>query len=249
MNIEDGGEQITNTQDIYRTLKSLQLSRSQLTVKIGGDRSSYASMTMHVDLQRQQFVIDELNPEAGNAAVARGETFTIVAYYEGVRVILKGRPTQAKTAHAIASAITLDFPDYIYHKQRRNAFRAPLQTDTPSSVLLTSSQRQAVLQGRVTDLSTSGVGCEFNGVVRPEIDRHEHFENCTLKINGEFELRCSLVARPANYHRRSDRYTCGFRFAALDRQQQKHIDRYVLAIQRQARKAQLEQRQARAALA
>ncbi|TQV84124.1 hypothetical protein FKG94_05530 [Exilibacterium tricleocarpae] len=242
MNTEDGGEQITNVQDIYRTLKSLQLARSQLTVKINGDRQSYASMVMHVDLQRRRFTIDELVAGDANRRVAAGQPFTIIAFYEGVKVILKGKSAGGGRGQTLLDTININFPAYIYHKQRRQAFRAPLAADTPSGIRLLSGRRHTALHGRIIDLSTTGVGCEFTKPARLDIDKHEHFDRCTINIGDEFELHCHLIARSPGYQRLLDRYTCGFAFTLLDRHQQKALDRYVLAIQRRARKARSQRR-------
>ncbi len=235
MNIDASGEQITNIQDIFRTLKSLELKRSQLTLKLPGDRNSYASLILHTDLKQRQFIIDEVNHEHGNERLISGAPFTFVAFFEGVQVIFKGR-VNSKGPRNFSNAFSVDFPPYIYHKQRRNAYRAALDAQASAQIQLHSDKRGQPLQGQLIDLSSTGAGCRFSGYIKPEIKKREYFERCTLRVNGEFELQCAVVARAPVYHRILDNCSCGLEFVNLDRFQQKALDRYVLTIQRQARR-------------
>jgi c-di-GMP-binding flagellar brake protein YcgR len=251
MNIDAHGEQIYNVQDIFRTLRSLQLTRSQIAVKFSGDNHSYASLVLHTDLKHRQFVIDEPLPASINTRIASGEVFTIIAHYEGIQVIFKGQAARLKTSPMsllldkdikqrayLEDSIAIDFPSYIFHKQRRNSFRAPLPASTDARITLCTHRREEDLEGTITDLSTMGIGCRFPGLVRPPIERQESFENCCIAINNEFELHCCLTAKNPLYQRVLNCYSCGFQFHNLSRAQQKSVDYYVLAVQRQARKQQ-----------
>ncbi len=239
MKEEDVGEQLTGEADIYRVLRSLELTRSLLTIRFTNDHHAYSSLLIHTDLNASQFVVDELNPPEGNIKLKSGEAFTLIAFYDGVQVTFKNNtviaPAAAHTHKQFNHAFTVDFPKSINHKQRRNAYRTHILNAVKTSISL-SNDRAKPLQGKITDLSTTGIGCEFKGYVRPELVRGEVFEHCRIQINQEFELSCSLTTRYPRYDRSQDITHCGFEFDALDKAQQRQLDRYTLQVQREQRR-------------
>lgn len=234
------GDRIETRDEIYRTLKSLQLTRSQLTLKFSGEQQIYASLILDVSLEKKRFIIDELTATQANTQLQTGAPFTLIANHQGVDVILKGEDTQPADPRQFTNAFSVRFPNYIYHKQRRNAFRAGIRQSIESNISIRSEKWSEALQGRITDLSSTGIGCEFKGAVTPGIHLQEFFDNCFLTIDQAFNLHCGLVAKHPVYHRTQDRYSCGFQFYELSPRQQQSLDRYLLDLQRHARKVRLD---------
>lgn len=234
--MEDTGQYLTDRNDIYRVLRSLQLTRSMLTLRFAGDHHAYSSLLIHTDLDHQQFVIDEVNPPAGNEKLKSGQDFTLIAFYEGVQVTSKNNRVIPSAHPEFKHAYTVAFPAKINHKQRRDAYRIHLNSHQSSSVTLIN-ERKNPLKGKIIDLSTTGLGCQFEGYVRPEIKREELFEQCSIRINSNFELHCSLLAKHPRYDRSQNVTHCGFAFLDLDKVQQRQLDKYTLQIQRENRKS------------
>lgn len=234
--MEDTGQYLTDRNDIYRVLRSLQLTRSLLTLRFSGDHHAYSSLLIHTDLDNQQFVIDEVNPPAGNEKLKSGQEFTLIAFYEGVQVTCKNNRVMVSAYPEFKHAYSIAFPHKINHKQRRDAYRTHLNSRQNSAITL-NNEREKSLAGKIIDLSTTGIGCQFQGFVRPEIQRGELFEHCAIRINSNFELHCSLIAKHPRYDRSQNVTLCGFEFVGLDKVQQRQLDRYTLQIQRENRKS------------
>lgn len=239
MKIEDSGEEITDPREIYRVLRSLQITRSLVSLHLVNDNHTYSSLLIHTDFNSRQFVLDEVASDEANRRLQRGEEFSLTGFYEGIQVIFRRNRVVSSSPTGFDRAYSVKFPQRILHKQRREAFRAPVTSSQTSSASVRNDNRGEVLQGRIVDLSTTGVGCEFPHYIKPEIEKEEFFQECTVTINDELHLKCMLKAKHPHYQKSTGHYLCGFKFSQLDRVQQKLVDRYVLNLQREARKNDL----------
>jgi len=232
----EAGQHFTNLEDIYRTLYALQRSRSIVTLRFGRDANAFSSLLIHTDLKKQQFVIDEVRPEDGNPRLTAGEAFTLIAFYDGVQVIIKDCHIASSNVPGFDQAYSINFPKSLYHKQRRQVFRATVARSSKSSIELHSESRTEVFCGRVLDISPLGIGCEFEGYIEPKLERGELFTRGQLNINNEFALDAALVVKHPAYNKITDTTQCGFEFSTLDPVNQKSLDRFILHLQRQARR-------------
>ena len=230
------GQLLTSHEDIYRALRALQLSRSLITLRFGHDAHAYSSLLIHCDLEQRRFVLDEVRPDAGNARLKQGEHFTLIAFYDGIQVLIKDCIVLTSSVPNFPHAYALAFPKSLYHKQRRQVYRANVARTSKASIALASDDREGVLQGRVADISPLGIGCEFSGFVHPDLKTGEVFERCRLNINSELAFESSLIVRHPAYRKDTDTTLCGFEFKDLDTASQKSLDRFILYLQRQARR-------------
>lgn len=238
---DDSGYRLTDPSEIARVLRSLQITRSLITIQFNQDQRIYSSLLIHTDMNRREFVIDELTPNDGNQRLISGEKFSLIAFYVGIRVVFRSKLSQEKSPEGFSRAFAIRFPQAITHKQRRDAYRATVTRALSAKTLLKSEARPEPIEGRVIDLSTTGIGCEFSHYIRPEIKNGEHFGLCEIAIDGDFLINCALIAKHPRYEKSSGLYYCGFEFVGLERSQQKQVNRYVLSLQIDARKIEARQ--------
>lgn len=237
MDDKNPGELLQEPAEIYRALRALQLTRSLVTVKIDNDPQIYSSMILLCDLDNRQFIIDEVRPATGNIKLENGQNFTLMGFYEGIQVLCKDNHVALRNnTQELDNAFSVPFPNYVYRKQRRDSFRTALAASLPTSITLSSKNREKKLSGVITDISVSGIGCEIPGYVRPELNVGEVFEAATISINSEFHLTCELVVRHPYFNKGANLTHCGLQFSNIDPVTQKKLDRYTLSLQRQARR-------------
>lgn len=218
----DAGELLGETTEIYRALRSLQLSRSLVTLRIANSPQVYSSMILLCDLDNQQFIIDAVRPESGNTLIQQGASFTLSGFYEGIQVLCKdNRISPQKKQTELENAFSIDFPNFVYRKQRRQAFRTNIPQFLTREIQLGSSQRQKPLTGVITDLSSTGIGCELGGLVQPELKSGEVFENSAINIDSNLVLNCSLIVRHPHPLPRAGITLCGLAFDKLTAPEQK----------------------------
>jgi len=236
---ESNGQQFTSTKDIFRVFRALQLTHSLLSLKFHGDKREYSSLVIHSDLGQELIVIDELIPDAGNQRLRAGEPFTLLGVYEGIHIHCKFDGIRTQNPTGYDHAFGLGFPRLIHHKQRRDAYRARIDQYDNSCITLQGEARDEPIRGKMIDLSTSGLGVEFSHFIRPEIELGEKFFDCSIDVNQDFVVRCSLIARHPRYEKSTGLYFCGFEFHGLSRLQQKHVDRYIIELQLNARRGEI----------
>lgn len=232
----ENGQHLTNLEDIYSALYALQRSRSIITLRFGHDANAFSSLLVHVDLKSQQFIIDEVRPENGNPRLKSGEVFTLIAFYDGIQVMIKDCRIVSSNLPNFDHAYSINFPKSLYHKQRRQVYRAAVARSSKSSIELHSETRTEIFNGRVLDISPLGIGCEFEGHIEPNLERGELFAQGRLNINNEFAIEAPLIVKHPSYNQVTNTTQCGFEFSALEPVSQKSLDRFILHLQRQARR-------------
>jgi len=233
----ESGQHLTNPEDIYSALYALQRSHSIITLRFGHDANAFSSLLVYVDLKKQQFIIDEVRPEGGNPRLKAGEGFTLIAFYDGIQVMIKDCRISSSKVQDFDHAYSIDFPKSLYHKQRRQVYRAAVTRSSKSTIELHSETRDELFSGRVLDISPRGIGCEFEGHLKPDLERGELFAQGRLNINNEFALNAPLIVKHPSYNPVTNTTQCGFEFSALEPTDQKSLDRFILHLQRQARRS------------
>jgi c-di-GMP-binding flagellar brake protein YcgR len=240
------GQQFTSSKDKFRVFKALQLTHSLLSLKFHGDKREYSSLIIHSDFNNELIVLDELIPEEGNQRLRNGEPCTLLGVYEGIHVHCRFSGIRSATPSGFDHAFSFSFPETIHHKQRRDSYRAIIDPYDNSSITLQGDKRESPLEGRLLDISTSGLGVEFPHYIRPEIELGEKFSDCHVKVNQAFHLNCSLIARHPRYEKSTGLYFCGYEFHNLSRLQQKQVDRYIIELQLNARRSEVNRYASRA---
>ncbi|GAA5316149.1 MAG: hypothetical protein AseanaTS_13540 [Candidatus Pelagadaptatus aseana] len=236
----EAGELLGETTEIYRTLRALQLSRSLVTLRIEGDSQIYSTMILLCDLDNRQFIMDAIRPESGNQRLQQGVSFALTGFYEGIQVVCKDNRISTTNPEQLDNAFSVPFPKFVYRKQRRQAYRTHLPGHLVREIHLSGQHREKPLTGQITDISSTGIGCEFSGNIKPELKTGEIFDNATININGELILSCCLIVRQPRHIARAEITQCGLAFDNLTGPEQKKVERYIAQLQRQARRRERE---------
>ena len=239
---EDSSFDITDTQEIFRALRALELSKSLVTLKIAGSDKSFSSMIVGCNLRRKSFLLDEVQPQEGNRLIANGQKFSIHGNYDGIRISAKGLSaksdhltSQGKDEKVKIPCFKAPIPKAMLYRQRREAFRVDVQ---PVSWVTMTNDKHSFIKGQILDVSTDGVGCRFEGYIQPELEPTELFARSELSVNQTFNLNCQLKVRHPRYHKLENATYCGFSFVDLDNYYQRRLDRFILDLQRKLRKEQ-----------
>ena len=226
-------QHLTNAEDIYRTLRALQLHRSLITLTLSGNAQIGSSLVLDADLDNQWLLVDQLSDTYLQAQLSPGQALTLRASYGGVQVsgifgILEIINDQGE------STIKLGFPKELMHRQRRAAFRVNL-TAPLTTIYLASKQRETPIGGVIVDISADGLAVEFDTFVRPPILPNEFFHTARFSYKDE-EWEIALIAKHPSFDKQTDKYRCGFSFQSLSASQSKAINQWVLQLQRDNQK-------------
>ncbi|ODC02454.1 hypothetical protein BFW38_01740 [Terasakiispira papahanaumokuakeensis] len=232
---------ITRSSEIATVLRALQRQHSSLSLHFRGQgNQTYLTMILDVDPERQLFTLDELNPPSGHPKAVAGDTFSIRGSDNGVAVFFSGCSVIEVEEAQDGFLYTVRFPNALTHNQRREAFRAHVFRSLEIAVELNASTREAALQSYMQDLSSTGCKLVFDQIIQPPFHEMEVFERCLIHLpEHEVPLQLAMEARHATYDEQKGRTECGFRFLNVDGKTQQDIDRYVIYLQREARRLAL----------
>lgn len=227
---------LTEPADIYRIIKSLQQARSFLSVKLGNSSDTFGSIILHTDFDKQVFVIDQLSPETGNPLIQRKTKIAVSGLLDGVPALF-GTTTYHTALQIDGSRVhSLHFPETITYNQRRQAFRISVPRSIDSSITLQAPSRGASLQGRVIDISASGIGCEFVYHLQ-DLEKGSVISHVHIVVGNVLDMTCDLICQyPPHTDENSNYFRMGTEFCALNSSQEKAVARTVLMLQQNARK-------------
>lgn len=244
----ESGPSIPNDQilvdsvEIGKALATVVESRTPLTIRIEERQTFYVSLLVDVDSENQVLYIDELLPKNGNDALVNGEVFSVRALCRGIPVFFKGNKILSVEEDSGALTYKLAFPERLIYQQRRQFFRVAVGLKQNCDVVLKRSKKQAdsnssAVRGRVVDLSQRGAGFQILGQLEPELLVGEHMAECEISLPDYEYITCQAEIRRFFYDEERDISSCGLLLHGLEKGQQRKLDRYILQLQREARKS------------
>ncbi|MGM0633661.1 MAG: flagellar brake protein [Pseudomonadota bacterium] len=222
----------TNPGDIFTVFRALQADRSTINVQFDEDGPLHNSLILEARLRERILLFDELTPASANERALAGETFSIRASVNGIRVYAPG--LHVLSGHRDRSGIyyRVAFPDRLLYLQRRNAYRVPV----PARLALTARchfEDRPPQDAGLENLSATGVRLRLQGSLEPPLP-----PGASLRIRlplpapeqDVLELRCSMVHQ--QYDRGRQLTFCGCRFEDPGRAEQITLNRVVTQMQR-----------------
>lgn len=226
---------ISDRQQIYSILASVQKSRSPITIKFENRERYYTSLILRTELEEGYMIIDEIAPEDGHQLAMQKLPFSIRGSHNGVSLFFRPNIIAGSGEQSGIAFYKVNFPKEMIYQQRRGAFRAPVAQAMRIKATVRSFDRNQLLTGRLYDLSITGCRINFEGEVKPELVRGDSFEECHIST-PEFTVKVPVSLKHATYIKDWGETTCGFQFEGLDKIAQKQIDRFVYFLQREARR-------------
>lgn len=234
---------ITRPAEIASVLSSLQRQRSPVSIGFRGIDQKFLSLILAVDRDAQVFYLDELNPPSGHKRVLANEFFSVRGSEQGITVFFTECQAIKVLDEEDGAVYRVPFPTQLIHNQKRDAFRAHvmLSNKIPVSLLsLTRTEPMQPLKATLKDISSTGCKLEFDSLIEPPFKELEIFEEMTINLKVfEKKLTLKVEARHAVYDEHRKRTTCGFRFYDPKPSVQAEIDRFVIFLQREARRVDL----------
>ena len=231
---------INRPAEVASVLSSLQRQRLPVTISFRGVEQKYLSLVLAVDRKEQVFYLDELNQASGHKRILANEVFSVRGADQGVTVFFSKCQAIKVLDEEDGAVYRVPFPTELIHNQKRDAFRAGVMLGNHLPVSLLSFTRKEPLQpliARLVDISSTGCKLEFDSLIEPHFKSLEVFDQMTINSKGfEKKLVVKVEARHAVYDEHKQRTTCGFRFIDTDPSMQTDLDRFVIFLQREARR-------------
>jgi len=231
-----GVHSLTNKQQIFSILSSVQKSRTPITIKFEGSEKYYTSIILKTDLDKNHLIIDEIAPEDGHVLALQNMSFSIRGSHGGISLFFRHNIISGSNSENGIAFYSIPLPDKMVYQQRRNSFRAlvPRALNTQASV--TSDKHLQPLSGRLYDISITGCRINFEGEVNQGLVRGDIFELAAITLPDGDQLNYALKLKHAFYRRENDETSCGFEFLGIDKVGQRLVDRFVYFLQREARR-------------
>jgi len=226
-------DKITNTARIATVLNNIKGSRALLWVKLPGSGKQYNSAVLEVDNHAGVMILDELNPREGHDKLLSAKNFDVHAQLKGVDVNFRGTLADYGTEAGIAY-YQVPIPKLIYYRQLRAYYRVEVSmAHLGLSLYLDNDQ---ILEGELFDISAGGICIRFTGSLPPFFKRGFQVPQCNIALGENEQISCKLevcyVTKPDN----RGRIHLGARFIDMEKPQERMVERYVAAIDRELRR-------------
>ncbi|MDH5436493.1 MAG: flagellar brake protein [Gammaproteobacteria bacterium] len=226
-------EKITNPARISAILKNILEARTLLSVTLPDSAIQYNSVILEINRDHSYILLDELNPKAGHERLLKSGKLAVFTHLNGVDVGFKGILQKVQTEDAIA-AYEIQFPTILYYRQLRAHFRIPIGiTEIPVKLRLDDDIK---LQGLLHDISSGGLSIRFTSQLPAELKRGSLIESCTVNLPDANKIESKFEVRFRGKEDEKGRILIGGKFVSLDKVQQRMIERYVAALDREIRR-------------
>ncbi|MBL4583250.1 MAG: flagellar brake protein [Pseudomonadales bacterium] len=228
--------------EIGKALATVVENRSQLTVRINDRLTPYVSLLVEVDSTKNVLYIDELLPKNGNDALCNGEIFSVRAMCRGIPLFFESNQILSVESEKGVLSYKIKFPKKLVYQQRRQFFRMAVGlTQNCDAVLAPSDDGLNAagpsIRGRVVDLSARGVGVRILGQLETELCVGDKLSECEISLPDHDFINGPAEVRHFFYDEERDITICGLKFKGLNKVEQRTLGRYVLHLQREARKS------------
>lgn len=225
---------LTAPLEIQANLKQLLDNNVSVSIRFLERNQRYQSYLIDLHRDRGWLAFDELIPSDGDRLMMASEPFEAEAFYEGARLSWKNHQTVHPADYDGARCYWTPLPDELTYHQRRNAYRARLDS-IPITATLGGAPLSRTLTGRLLDLSATGCKMSFKGNVETGLQTGQVYPDfCAELPSGP--AKCAVELRHVSYDERRDATFCGMRFYQMSGLLQRQIERFVYQLQREARR-------------
>ncbi|MBP0629275.1 MULTISPECIES: flagellar brake protein [unclassified Cupriavidus] len=221
---------LTHNSQIGTVLRDLSWQKCMLSVRTRTGHQ-FVTSVLHVDPVNRTFVFDWCNADAERQSLMTSEENAFSGLLRGVPVnFMVGQP--AATRFEEGPAFVVEFPEKLYHFQRRRHFRA--------RTLVTKGYRceirradNALLCLDIADLSLSGVGLRSRSVNEEQLPVGTTVAKCCLDFRelGKVELDLQVVGHWLVGHDDNAIHHFGCAFVSPDGRMENFLQRLVFALE------------------
>ena len=228
--------EVTAPLEIQSLLKSLQTSRTPLEVRFDDRNQTFQSFLIELAPSSLTFCIDELIPSIGDKWAEQGESFRIDVWMDGVHLRWHTDGAVKVQLADDAPAFRIVQPQQLTYHQRRGAYRATVHRSIDTCLELIDPERNRSFKGELLDISATGCKLRLPGNLEQALLPGERYQASQLQLEAELQLEVNVEVRHREYLKASDETHVGLHFHSPVAQTQRHIDRFVNQLQREARR-------------
>ncbi len=227
-------ETVTSAARISMALRPLMEKHAIITATLPDSNQFFNTALLSIDIQKNTITIDGLHPEKGHALFLQTERLTLHSTYDGIDLSFTTTLKRADSEDGMAFYV-LDFPERIRYLQRRSAFRVPVSAAKEIIVEVETGEKK-IFTGKLSDISVGGMCIRFSKIKELDLSRHTVGTLCCIHFPNNRKIRCLFKACHSNFVETSNNlHICGS-FENLDNSQRRTIERFVIELQRMARK-------------
>jgi len=227
-------ETVTSSARISMVLRPLMEKHAIITATLPDSNNFYNTALLSVDIHNATITIDGLHPEEGHAQFLKAGRITLHTTYEGVDVSFTVNLKKADSESNMAFYI-IEFPKSIRYLQRRNAFRVPVSAAKAITVEVETTEKK-MFRGELSDISAGGMCIRFAKTKNLDLSDHKNETQCCIHLPDKRKIRCAFKVCHSNHLEINNNLHIGGSFENLDKMQRRMIERFVIELQRLARK-------------
>lgn len=221
--------------EIQANLRTLMDSHDPLVITFAERNQRFQSFVVAIERERNRVALDELIPNDGERYLQNGEAFRIEGFHEGVRIAWECNQGAQVSELDGARCYWLPLPAEMLYHQRRNAYRAALKQTQPVAVTLSGERLKAEIAGTLLDISATGCKVRFSGNVSDRLQPGQVYERFIARLPfGAITVEVEL--RHVYFDEKAGASFAGLRFHRINGLEQRHVERFVYQLQREARR-------------
>lgn len=204
---------------------------------VGRSGMAYQSLIIDVDAKSQSIRIDELYPLENEKKIVVGEEIEITSRGKGLPVQFTSTIT-ALEIYEGSPAYRIALPSKIKANQRRGFFRIDVTRDMDISLHIPLKEGGLGFC-TILNISSSGVSFKFDKNITDQIGANRILKSAKLTLPGNIAMYCDLEVRSYDFKRAPYRYTLiGAKIDDLSPAEKKQFDKYLLKLQREAKRVE-----------
>lgn len=230
-------EHLTAPEQIVSLLKRVKDDHSLLTVTIPGSKERYSSAILAVRHKDGYIVLDELTPRTGHSQLLQAQKVYIHAKVNGIDLNFASTVTSVGQDAGIAF-YHVALPAKAIYRQRRSSYRIFIERGQSIPVTLVINNSR-VIEGQLSDISVGGMAVHFAVAIGSDLQLATNLlpgdivSACTIYFDSRSKVSSQFEVRYVRNDRDRRLVRVGGRFLKLDRLQEKTIQNFVAAQERQ----------------
>ncbi len=235
---EDGPQPprvLTAPLEIFANLRLLHQGRDPLVLTFKERNQHFQTYLVGIDREHGLIALDEMIPADGERYLQNEEPFRIEGLHEGVRIAWNCDSPVSIGEFEGARCYWSHMPKHVHYHQRRNTFRAQLGVSHNVAAKFLEANLTPELKGQLLDISATGCQLRFSGDIREQLQLGQVYEcfSAQLPIGP---LTTAVELRHAHHNDKVNMTFVGLRFHHMSGLEQRHVERFVYQLQREARR-------------
>lgn len=214
--------------EIISCLKQLRDQRADLTLRVDGAEETYSCKLL--DVSERDFLIEDIAPRSGLAAIREAKKFSISARTEGTFVYIEETRVKKWDQERGIPFFHLALPNKLLFQQRRRSarFRLPLRVSASGASITMFDESEVV--GKIIDISAGGCRAEFELPSPWAVKADEQFDNCAITIPKLLEIHSEAVVRHYHENKHSKTLVCGIELTKMHVTDRRRLEHFIQTI-------------------